>query len=185
MEMLATLLEEFYEKLDHLKNSAPTSIPREVSFPEANTLIKVAIGMRRVGKTYLIYQTIHKLLEKKVPLKSILYLNFEDDRLLPMKHKEMGTLIDAFFTLYPENHSRKCYLFLDEVQNVEGWPLVIRRFFDSKNVQIYLTGSSAKLLSKEISTSLRGRSISVDVWPFSFFEFLYSHGVKKTKCSFR
>ena len=73
----------------------------------------------------------------------------------------MGKLIDEFYTLFPENHSRECYLFLDEVQNIPDWALVIRRFFDSKKIQIYLTGSSAKLLSKEISTSLRGRSLKL------------------------
>jgi predicted AAA+ superfamily ATPase len=102
----------------------------------------------------------------------MLYINFEDDRLLPMDQKSLAALLDAFYTLYPDNHQHRCYLFLDEIQNVEDWQLVIRRFFDTKNVQIYLTGSSAKLLSKEIATSLRGRSISMEIWPYDFNEYL-------------
>ncbi|MCB1213831.1 MAG: ATP-binding protein [Chlamydiia bacterium] len=92
-----------------------------------------------------------------------------------MNRREMGSLIDAFYTLYPENHDRTCYLFLDEVQNIEEWHLVVRRVFDTKNVKIYLTGSSAKLLSKEIATSLRGRSIALEVYPYSFQEYLKAH----------
>lgn len=178
--ILPTLLEEFREKLTEVAKS----VPRQASFPEAENLVKIAIGMRRVGKTYFSMQKILELLEKKIPLESILYINFEDDRLLPMDHKAMGKLIDAFYTFYPENHSRECYIFLDEVQNVPDWALVIRRLIDSKRVQIYLTGSSAKLLSKEISTSLRGRSIETEIWPFSFSEFLKAHHIITPKHPF-
>lgn len=178
--ILPTLLEEFQEKLSEVKKSTL----RHASFPEAENLIKVAIGMRRVGKTHFALQKVLDLLKNKTPLDSILYINFEDDRLLPMDHKEMGKLIDNFYTLFPENHNRLCYIFLDEVQNITDWALVIRRLFDSKKVQIYLTGSSAKLLSKEISTSLRGRSIETEIWPFSFSEFLQAHHITPPKFPF-
>lgn len=124
-------------------------------------MIKVAIGMRRSGKTYFLFQTVRDLLAKKVPLHRILYINFEDDRVLPLDYKKMGQMIDAWYTLHPENHNQCCYLFFDEIQNVEGWSLVLTRILDTKNIQIYVTGSSAKLLSTEIATSLRGRSLSV------------------------
>jgi len=101
-----------------------------------------------------------------------------------MNAKMMGELLDAFYSLYPENHQRRCYLFLDEVQNVTDWHLVVRRFFDSKNVQLYLTGSSAKLLSKEIHTRLRGRSLSLEVWPYSFQEYLVTHKIPPQKRPF-
>ncbi len=172
--LLATLLEEFREKLEIIKASG---IPRKASFPEAKNLIKVAIGMRRTGKTFFVLQQMLKLLKKGIPLESILYINFEDDRLLPMDYKKMGTLIDTFYTLYPENHTRECHIVLDEVQNIPDWAVVVRRIFDTKKVQLYLTGSSAKLLSKEIATSLRGRSIEREIWPFSFTEFLSAHSV--------
>lgn len=178
--IIATLLEEFHDKLEAVKDS----IPRKASFPDAPNLIKVAIGMRRAGKTYFALQKILKLLAQDVPLESILYINFEDDRLLPMDHKAMGALIDSFYTLYPENHDRLCYFFFDEVQNIEEWALVIRRFFDTKKLQIFLTGSSAKLLSKEIATSLRGRAIQTEIWPYSFIEFLNAHAIASPKRPF-
>lgn len=177
MSLIETLLEDFYDILAETQNTTP----RNFSFPIAETMIKVAIGVRRCGKTYFLYQFIHELLNQGIPLERILYINFEDDRLLPMNQKGLATLLDAFYTLYPDNHEHRCYLFLDEIQNVEDWQLVIRRFFDTKNVQIYLTGSSAKLLSKEIATSLRGRSISIEIWPYNFNEYLSMHHVDKPK----
>ncbi len=105
-------------------------------------------------------------------IKQAFYINFEDDRLLPLDQQKLAKLVDSFYSLYPENHDRKCYLFFDEIQNVEDWPVVVRRLHDSKNVEIFLTGSSSKLLSKEISTSLRGRSLSIEIWPYSFSEFM-------------
>lgn len=174
MTLIATLLEDFHHILSETKNA----VPREFSFSDSNKMIKVAIGMRRTGKTYFLFQFIHELLAEDIPLESILYINFEDDRILPMRQEEMAQLIDSFYTLYPENHDRSCYLFLDELQNVEGWEQVVRRFFDTKQVQIYLTGSSAKLLSKEIATSLRGRSLATEIWPYDFQEFLFAHHIE-------
>lgn len=172
--LLVILLEEFQIKLKKLDGF----VPRDEIFPNIENKIKVAIGMRRVGKTTFVYQHIQKLLNDGIPLTQILYLNFEDDRLLPMSQKEFAKLLEDFYTLYPENHEKKCYFFFDEIQNVEEWALVIRRFFDSKQVEIFLTGSSAKLLSKEIATSLRGRSIATEIWPFSFKEYLIAKKVE-------
>lgn len=90
----------------------------------------------------------------------------------------MGEMIAGWYTLNPENHNKTCYLFLDEIQNVEGWPLVLRRLLDTKKVQIYVTGSSAKLLSKEIATSLRGRSLAIEILPYSFKEYLTTHDLE-------
>ncbi len=175
--LLSILLEEFSDQLPDTEDS----VKRKEIFPDVDKMINVAIGMRRSGKTYLLYQKIRDLLAQGVHLEQILFINFEDDRLLPMSQKELGALLDMFYTLYPQNHDRKCYFFLDEIQNVEGWPRVIRRFYDSKKVKIFLTGSSAKLLSKEISTSLRGRSIATEVWPYSFQEYWEAHDIHKPK----
>lgn len=168
--ILQTLQEEFQTTLALTRES----IPRNYTFPKSKNIIKVAVGMRRVGKTYFLFQTIRQFLIEGIPAETILYINFEDDRILPLDHKTMGQLIDAWYTLYPENHDRCCYLFLDEVQNVEGWPLVLRRLLDTKNIQIYITGSSAKLLSKEIASSLRGRSLVIEILPYSYLEYLAS-----------
>ena len=164
---LQILLGEFYAKLNLLKDS----VVRDVAFPNAPSKIKVAIGMRRAGKTYFLYQQIQKMIQEGISKTSILYINFEDDRLLPLNEQKLAKLVDAFYSLYPENHDRKCYFFFDEIQNIDNWPIVIRRLHDSKNAEIFLTGSSAKLLSKEIATSLRGRSLAIEIWPYSFEEF--------------
>lgn len=173
IDILETLLEEAFD----IASQAEKSIPRQLKFPETEDVIKVAIGMRRSGKTYFLYQTINQLLLEGIPKQQILMINFEDDRLLPMTSKEMGALLDAFYTLYPENYNKCCYFFLDEVQNIPDWHLVVRRYFDSKNVRLYITGSSAKLLSKEIASSLRGRSLSIEVFPYNFSEYLIAHDI--------
>jgi predicted AAA+ superfamily ATPase len=166
--LLQVLLSEFRQKLNHLDDL----VIRDIRFPDAPKKIKVAIGMRRAGKTYFVYQQILELIKKGVSATSILYINFEDDRLMPINEKKLAAMVEAFYSLYPENHDQQCYLFFDEIQNVQNWPLVIRRLHDTKNAEIFLTGSSAKLLSKEIATSLRGRSLAIEVWPYSFVEFI-------------
>lgn len=170
-DILETLQEEFKETL----NRTSDSLLRLCAFPAAHNIIKVAVGMRRTGKTYFLFQTVRKMLSQGVPLDRVLYINFEDDRMLPLGHKTMGEMIDAWYALHPDNHNHCCYLFLDEVQNVDGWPIVLRRILDTKNIQIYVTGSSAKLLSSEIATSLRGRSLAVEVYPYSYTEYLTAH----------
>ncbi len=172
-ELIRSIRDEFEIVIDETKNS----IHRDVKFPEIPNMIKVAIGMRRTGKTYVLFQVIHDLLAQNIPIETILYINFEDDRLLPMDKIKLAELLDAFYTLYPNNHDNLCYFFLDEIQNVEDWPIVIRRFLDSKKVKIYLSGSSSKLLSKEIATSLRGRSLPTEIWPYSFHEFLVAQQI--------
>ncbi len=171
--LLEVLLGEFHSKIKLLKHL----VVRDVQFPQAPNKIKVAIGMRRTGKTYLLYQHILQLIQEGVDKTAILYINFEDDRLLPLDEQKLAKLVDAFYTRYPENHERKCYFFFDEIQNVSNWPLVIRRLHDTKQAEFFLTGSSAKMLSKEISTSLRGRSLAIEVWPYSFAEFLKAGNV--------
>lgn len=175
--ILLTLIQEFRATVPDTADS----LFREIKIPDISKMINVAIGIRRSGKTYLLYQKIRALLNQGISLDQVLFINFEDDRLLPMDQKQLGALLETFYTLYPQNHGRECYLFLDEIQNVEGWPLVIRRFYDSKKVRIFLTGSSAKLLSKEIATSLRGRSIATEVWPYSFSEYLRAQEIDLPK----
>lgn len=172
-KILQILQEEFRASLKKTENS----ILRHYEFPAAKNLAKVAIGIRRSGKTYFLFQTMRELLSQSVPIEHLLYLNFEDDRLQPIDQKKMGEMVDALYTLQPDLHHHRCFLFLDEVQNVEGWPLVIRRLLDTKDMEIYITGSSAKLLSKEIATSLRGRSLSIEIQPYNFIEYLASEEI--------
>lgn len=179
-KVLSILLEEFRKSLPFTSNATQ----REIDFPDILKMINVAIGVRRSGKTYLIYQKIRQLISSGISLDQILFINFEDDRLMPMDGQKLGKLIDSFYTLYPKNHDLECYLFLDEIQNIVDWPIVIRRIYDSKKVKIFLTGSSAKLLSKEIASSLRGRSISTEVFPYSFSEWRRAQKIEKPSSPF-
>jgi len=168
ISLIGILQEEFQQIL--IEKSKNTF--RFYEFPKAPGVIKVAIGMRRSGKTCFLWQTIRSYISEGIAPDRILYINFEDDRILPMDFKAMGQLIDAWYTLHPKNHEERCYLFLDEVQNIEGWATVLRRILDTKNVELYVTGSSAKLLSTEIDTSLRGRCLTIEISPYSYLEYL-------------
>lgn len=145
---------------------------RDVQLPEIKNKIKVFIGMRRSGKTWLLHQKIQSLLLQKIAPERILYINFEDDRLTPFTSKQLSELIDEFYILHPENRDKTCYFFFDEIQNVENWPQLLRRILDGTKVDLWISGSSAKLLGKEIHTTLRGRTFATENWPFSFLEYL-------------
>lgn len=179
-KFLQIIQEEFRSQL----RKTAESTPRLYQFPKGKELAKVAIGIRRCGKTYFLFQTMRELIESKISVDRLLYINFEDDRLIPIDQKKMGGMVDALYTMQPSLHDQRCYLFLDEVQNVEGWPLVVRRLLDTKDIEIFITGSSAKLLSKEIATSLRGRSLSIEIQTYNFEEYLITHAIPLPKKPF-
>jgi hypothetical protein len=163
-ELVGLLQEEFYEQ------RLPALVTRDARVPQVEKKIIAVVGMRRAGKTYFLYQQIAELLKAGEPRDSILFLSFEDDRLIPVDRAKLAGLIEALYALHPENHHRRVHLFLDEIQNVEGWPPVLRRFLDTRDIRIFVSGSSAKLLSREIATALRGRSLPCEISPFSFKE---------------
>jgi len=133
--------------------------------PNANY---VFIGLRRAGKSYMLYQHIQTLIEtKKAKIQDILYINFEDERIGAIKAAELGVILDA----YQEMFNEKPLVFLDEIQNIDGWEKFARRLADSK-YRVFVTGSNAKMLSKDIYTTLGGRFLEKDIFPFSFAEYL-------------
>jgi predicted AAA+ superfamily ATPase len=138
--------------------------------------INSIIGPRRAGKTFFIYQNINQLKGKNLKDK-IIYLNFEDERLLPIKKEELDLILEAYYELYPENKDQKLYVFFDEIQMLPFWQLFVRRLYDQENMEICITGSSSKLLSKEIATQLRGRTLTYFIFPYSFKEFLRAKGI--------
>ena len=150
-------------------------VRREMEIQFAGKIISI-IGTRRAGKTFFIYQKISELRNNNLKDK-IIYINFEDERLLPIKKEELNSILDSYYELFPGNTGKKLYLFFDEIQTVPYWQLFIRRLHDQENVEICITGSSSKLLSKEIATELRGRTLTYFIFPFSFREFLKAKGV--------
>lgn len=165
-DILETIIAEFRER------PLPKPVPRDIELPSLPGRAPAIIGMRRSGKTWFMFQHIQDILKSGVSAEQILYVNFADERLLPMDGKGFGRLVDTFFRLYPDNYERMCFLFFDEIQEVSGWSLVVRRLLERDNLKLYLTGSSAKLLSKEIASELRGRSLPVEMWPFNIREYL-------------
>lgn len=167
------MIKDIFKRLivDFSERPIKNILPREYLIPlESNKIISL-IGVRRSGKSSILFHMIDKLREK-IENQNIIYINFEDDRLFPLSLKDLDFLLESFYELYPDKRDEKIYLFLDEVQVVQNWELYVRRIYDSQNIQIYITGSSAKLLSTEIATSLRGRTITFEIFPFSFKEYL-------------
>ncbi|HUW67085.1 MAG TPA: AAA family ATPase [Candidatus Nanoarchaeia archaeon] len=104
------------------------------------------------------------------------YINFEDERLSELTTSDLSTIVELYYKINPD--ADILYLFFDEIQEIEGWEKFIRRLIEKKNVRIFLTGSSSKMLSREIATSLRGRTLSYNLFPLSFREFLVAKNFK-------
>ncbi len=173
--MLNTLKEII---LDFQEIDLETGIPRHLKTSPLPGKATVCIGVRRSGKSTFMFQLIKDLYDSKVPRQNILYLNFFDDRLHDLQHEPLNLIAEAYFSLYPEKkHSERIYCFFDEIQVVDGWEAFVDRMMRTENCEIYITGSSAQMLSKEIATQMRGRSLTWEIFPFSFNEFLDSRKV--------
>ena len=144
--------------------------PRKLQPPFDTGKIITLIGVRRCGKTSILYDMINRLSHRMEKTK-ILFLNFEDER-LDLKAEELDLVLQGFSELYPEQDLGECYFFFDEIQNISGWEKFVRRLYDTVSKNIFLTGSNSKLLSTEIATALRGRTLSFEVYPLSFAEYL-------------
>lgn len=174
LEILRKIILEFQSKdLSYI-------VKREQTFPVLKGKATVITGMRRAGKTSFCYQKMRDLIDSGTDRNQILYLNFEDDRLSGLQLKDCQNILDAYYSLYPDNRKKECWFFFDEVQNVDGWERFVRRLLDTTDIHIVLTGSSSKLLTAEISTAMRGRSINAEIMPFSFREYLQYHHVFDT-----
>jgi predicted AAA+ superfamily ATPase len=106
-----------------------------------------------------------------------LYVNVEDDRITPLTLRDMDTFLRAFRHEDPEGLATGCHLFLDEVQLVKGWERFVRRVIDTEDILVHLTGSSSRLLHTEVAHSMRGRSLTYVLLPFSFGETLRFRGI--------
>jgi len=136
----------------------------------------VLVGVRQCGKSYMLYQRIQQLLHDGLSIRQIVYVNFDDERLKPMKAEELDLILQA--------HAAMCedrpVLFFDEIQNVEGWEHFARRLANQK-YQVFITGSNAKMLGRDIATTLGGRYWTRNIYPFTFREYLGSSGIELDK----
>ncbi|HPG29538.1 MAG TPA: ATP-binding protein [bacterium] len=165
-----------------LKNLSKPIFPRSIELRFTNE-INTVIGLRRSGKTYLLFTEIQKLLAAEININQILYINFDDERFLQLNSGNYDYIIEAYFELYPENIKNKVYIFFDEIQNLEAWDLFIKRLYEKKKFKITITGSSSRLLSAEIATELRGRTITYKIHTLGFKEFLKFKGIDIEKNS--
>ena len=154
---------------------------RDIELPVDSGAVISVIGSRRAGKTYLLLGTIQQLLEQGVPKEQVLYINFEDERLIDLQVSDLDTILQAYRELYSESPLSEAYIFLDEVQNITGWEKFVRRIHESITKRVYITGSNSKLLSTEIATELRGRTLAYEVFPLSFKEYLRFRNIPHTQ----
>ncbi len=150
---------------------------REVHLPKVASRAVAIVGMRRAGKTSFLWQLIADRVAAGMPRAGLLYFNFEDERLADLRAAHLGTLVEEYYRQHPEwRGARRAVWMLDEIQLVSGWERFTRRLLDSENVELYLSGSSANLLSRQVATSMRGRAMEAVLYPFSFREYLRHHG---------
>lgn len=136
----------------------------------------VFVGVRQAGKSYLLYQRIQQMIETGVKLEDIVYVNFDDERLKDMKATDFDLILQAYHSM----NEGTPVLFFDEIQNVNGWANFARRLANQK-YRVYITGSNAKMLSRDIETVLGGRYLDIKVFPYNFREYLSANGVALSK----
>ena len=132
-------------------------------------VIKIITGIRRCGKSYLFKLIIEELKKRNINEDDILLIDFELPKYNSIKTREQ---LDEIILPFIESHDNKVYLFFDEIQNVKEWEVSINSYFKLENTDIYITGSNSKLMSKELATLLTGRYVNIELYPFSFNEFL-------------
>lgn len=141
-------------------------VPREL--PADDFSHRVFIGVRRAGKSFMLYQKMQQLLSSGHGWDEMLYLNFEDDRLGEFSLDDFNLILECHAELY----GKRPMLFLDEIQNIAGWEKFARRLADTK-YRVWITGSNARMLSSEIMSTLGGRYLTTEVYPYDFQEYLH------------
>ena len=167
---------------DALAAPIPSLTRRDVRLPQVPGKAHAIIGMRRSGKSTFLWQCLAERLAAGSPREALLCLNLEDERLNGMTAVDLGGVIEEWFRQIPGIRDRtRATLFLDEVQIIPGWETAARRIIDQEQIDLFLSGSSAHLLSTEIATSMRGRALPTTVYPFSFRETLRHAGLEPAK----
>ena len=165
--------------VDHQEAELATGTTRLTNITPVHGKATVCIGPRRSGKSTYLYQRIRQLTDGGVPRNNILYLNFFDDRLRHLQRNGLAPVLDAYFALYPEKKGTETvHCFFDEIQVVPGWETFVDRVMRTEKCEVFITGSSAQMLSREIATAMRGRALAWELLPFSFREYLHFTGLE-------
>lgn len=165
-DIFRTLIKEGQEDIENIE-----LVKRPFEFEEEGRY--VLVGIRQAGKSYLLYQRAKDFLEKGHNIKEFVYINFDDERLLGMTSDDFDLILQAYSSTY----NYKPILFFDEIQNIDGWEHFARRLANQKYM-VFITGSNAKMLSRDIATTLGARYFDEKVFPYSFEEFLIAHDIK-------
>jgi predicted AAA+ superfamily ATPase len=172
--------------LDAQAARLPGLTRRDVWCPAVAGKALAVIGMRRAGKTSFLWQLLADRHAQGTAREGLLYFSFEDERLAGMRTADLDLLVEEYFSLHPQwRDGQRCTFFLDEIQLVSGWELFVRRLLDTENIELFVSGSSAKLLSREVATSMRGRALEAVVTPFSFREALRHAGREPSRSANR
>lgn len=158
-------------------SSPRTNIIRSLPEPARFNLVHIITGMRRVGKTFYLFQLIKDLISQGVAQNRLFYFDFSDDRLAPREADLMNQVINEYWRQAPEARTSGAYLFLDEVQEADGWQGFCQRLAERECVTLVITGSSSKVSSAQIASRFRGRSHVYEMWPLSFREYCIFHGI--------
>ncbi len=163
-ELLKRIILEQHEVIRRTK-----IVPRTISL--SSEINQVLTGIRRAGKSTLLYSLVKQLVANGVDWSRIIYINFEDERLAEMTAADLNDIL----TVQSEMSAQKGFFFFDEIQNVPGWEKFARRMAD-RHESVQITGSNAKMHSRDIQTTLGGRYLEIQVWPYSFEEYLNAIG---------
>lgn len=163
-----------FEQQDACRRLRQNTIPRHIEEEWLNTSeILIITGIRRCGKSVLLQQLRERMQERDF------FFNFDDERLVRFSVSDFQTLQECFYELFGEQHT----YYFDEIQNVEGWEVFVRRLYNEGN-KVIVTGSNARMLSRELGTHLTGRYIAVETYPFSFGEYLALSDIHPTQMDF-
>ena len=168
-EIIRTLIKEGQETLTEVE-----LYNRPYEFEENGRY--VLVGVRQAGKSYMLYKRAKQLLASGHSPEEMVYIDFDDERLLGMTAADLDQILQAYGSIY----SHKPILFFDEIQNIEGWEHFARRLANQK-YQVFITGSNAKMLSRDIQTTLGGRYMDGKVFPYSFAEYLDAQNIALPK----
>lgn len=166
IEILKEIILDFHSEI------LDTGVKRHLQYDIVKGKAFVCIGVRRCGKSTLLYQIIEALENQGVKRENIVYINFFDDRLTEIKHGNLSLIMEAYYSIYPEKKgTEEVYCFFDEIQEAENWEPFVERIMRTEKCSVFISGSSAKMLSREVATQMRGRSLAWELFPFSFREF--------------
>lgn len=165
--------------LDFQEQALECGVTRRLPYEIVAGKVFVCVGVRRCGKSTLLFQIVDRLQRQGVGRKNILYVNLFDDRLDTVRRGGMRDVVEAYYALYPQKRrSEKVYCFFDEIQMVSGWESFVDRLLRTEKCEVFIMGSSSRMLSREIATQMRGRAIAWELFPFSFAEYLRLRGAE-------